>query len=251
MPQTQTVDLFPTLRQRLRISPSQSSVAASLPVLFFGDALNARVATIGLNPSKREYLDAKGEPLGGLKQRFATTTCLGAASREDLSDAQADAAIKRMQSYYDPDKPVYDSYFRHLCNFLDGLGAGFNERSAAHLDLVQESTDPTWSNLSASEQTALLTRDLPFLDWQLNNFKTLEIVICTGKTVSDRVRPLVTIDNEQIDKTKLLRWWHGSASLADGRVLKIGGWNYPLHQPNGLGSDGERKLGKMFADAFR
>jgi hypothetical protein len=44
------VDLMPKLRQRVRIEPSISSVEASLPVLFFGDALRARVTTVGPEP---------------------------------------------------------------------------------------------------------------------------------------------------------------------------------------------------------
>jgi hypothetical protein len=48
--------LVPTLRERLRVEPGRSSVDGSLPVLFFGDALSALVATIGLNPSKFEYI---------------------------------------------------------------------------------------------------------------------------------------------------------------------------------------------------
>jgi uracil-DNA glycosylase len=243
-------DLFPRLRQRLRAAPSQSSVAGSLPVLFFGDALRARVATIGLNPSKREYLNKQGEPLTGDDQRFATTTSLGVSSRLDLSDTQSDSAIEIMRSYYDANRPVYDSYFRHLSHFLNGMGASFRERSAAHLDLVQESTDPPWSGLDASERATLLNQDLPFLTWQLNNLPALEVVICTGKTVSDGVRPLLTINDEETGLAKRLKWWHGSARLADGRPLKVGGWNLPLHQPTGLGSDGERVLGETFAEAL-
>ncbi len=115
-------DLISTLRQRIRISPSASSVAASLPVIFFGDALSARVATVGLNPSKFEYLDHNGKALSGPDQRFASTTSLGVLSRKELSDVQADQAINVMRSYYDDGKPVYGSYFRHLKNFLIGMG---------------------------------------------------------------------------------------------------------------------------------
>ena len=59
-----TIDaLMPTLRERLRIASSLSSVDSSLPILFFGDALTARVATIGLNPSKFEFVGRTGRTL--------------------------------------------------------------------------------------------------------------------------------------------------------------------------------------------
>jgi hypothetical protein len=55
-------DFFPKLRwvtdarqaklyERLRRPPSPATVPGALPVLFFGDLLQAEVATVGLNPS--------------------------------------------------------------------------------------------------------------------------------------------------------------------------------------------------------
>jgi hypothetical protein len=218
-------------------------------VLFFGDALSARVATIGLNPSKREYLAPNGEPLSDRKQRFATTMLLGAAAREELSDAQADQAIHIMRSYYDLGKPVFGSYFRHLTNLLDGMGASYRSRSATHLDLVQESTDPVWSSLSPDERSALLTRDLPFLTWQLENLPRLEAAICAGKTVSEQLRAQVHVEVRETGTMKRIRWWLGTAHLTK-RALPIGGWNYPLDRPTGLGTAGEIELGRMFARAL-
>jgi hypothetical protein len=42
------------LPERLRWGPWESSVPGSLPVLFFGDIFQAKAATVGLNPSRRE-----------------------------------------------------------------------------------------------------------------------------------------------------------------------------------------------------
>jgi hypothetical protein len=52
-------DLTPELRAelyaRLCRPPSKSTAPESLPILFFGNLLNAEVATVGINPSCREY----------------------------------------------------------------------------------------------------------------------------------------------------------------------------------------------------
>lgn len=48
------------LHERLRAAPAPATVAGSLPLLFFGDLLMARVVTVGLNPSNREYVDEQG-----------------------------------------------------------------------------------------------------------------------------------------------------------------------------------------------
>lgn len=242
-----TAELISTLRDRIRVSPHKSSVSASLPVLFFGDALSARVATIGLNPSKFEYLDRSGTILSGRERRFASTISLGALSREELSDDQADRAIEVMRSYYEDGKPVYGSYFRHLENFLAGMGASYGGRSAAHLDLVQEPTDPVWNCLSPSERSALLDRDLPFLIWQLEHLPRLEAVACAGKTVSDQLRAHAVVDVKKSGVMKRIRWWLGTAHIGQ-RDLPVGGWNYPLDRPTGLGTAGEIELGKMFAE---
>ncbi len=101
-----------SLRARLRRPPSGSTVPGTLPVLFFGDLLQAEVASIGLNPSDQEYLTRDGHMLSGDAQRFATLASLGAVDRASLTDAQCDEAIEWMRAYYDPGKPIYGSWFK-------------------------------------------------------------------------------------------------------------------------------------------
>jgi hypothetical protein len=53
------------VEQRLRRPPSSDSmvVAGSTPVIAFGNPGGARVATLGLNPSRQEFLDVSGNEL--------------------------------------------------------------------------------------------------------------------------------------------------------------------------------------------
>src|SRR5215216_4720581 len=102
------------LRDRLRTASAPATVSGSLPVLFFGDLLSARAVTVGLNPSDQEFLDRQGRLLTGAAQRFATVGSLGAGSRGELSDDQCDEAIRWMRGYFDPDRPVYGSWFNAL-----------------------------------------------------------------------------------------------------------------------------------------
>jgi len=53
-----TADQQAIINERLRCTPSLSSVRHSLPVLFFGDLFTARIATVALNPSWQEYLSS-------------------------------------------------------------------------------------------------------------------------------------------------------------------------------------------------
>src|SRR5215203_2266945 len=99
------------LRNRLRAAPAPATVSGSLPVPFFGDLLSARAVTVGLNPSGQEFLDRHGRLLTGAAQRFATLDSLGARSRDELTDDQCDEAVRWMRGYFDPDRPVYGSWF--------------------------------------------------------------------------------------------------------------------------------------------
>lgn len=157
------------LLDRLRTEPILSTVPGSQSVLLFGDAFAATITTIGLNPSKQEYLSQQGEELASSQRRFEALSSLAAASRTSLSDRQEDTAIERMRCYFNPDRPVY-GWFGGLSRVVEGLGMSFRDRTAVHLDLVQEATAPVWSQLTKAdpEQAAsVLRRDLPFLQQQI------------------------------------------------------------------------------------
>lgn len=233
------------LHARLRRPPSPYSVPGSLPVLFFGDLASARIVTVGLNPSDQEYTDGSGELLTRSRQRFATLHSLGTTDRPSLDDTQCDEAIDRMRRYFDPGRPVY-RWFVPVQRVVEGLGASLTGGTAAHLDLVQEATDPTWSSLGGidgSAQARLLARDLPFLDWQIRTFP-MRAVICNGKTVSAHVRHRLNVDVDETGALARIKWWVGSASV-NGRLVRFAGWNMPLQRPTGLGAAGERELGVL------
>jgi hypothetical protein len=214
-------------------------------VLFFGDIFSAKVATVGLNPSDKEYTDPHGGLLSGSAQRFATLTSLGASDRSSLSDEQCDEAVRCMQAYHDTGNPVY-RWFAPLERLLSGLGVSLGGRTAGHLDLVQEATSPTWSMLAKDERDRLLAADLPFLEWQIRTFP-LMAVICTGRSASEHVRRVLNVPIEETGVMARIKWWTGHAVL-DGRRVGFAGWNIPLQRPTGLGAVGERTLGQLLGE---
>lgn len=218
-------------------------------MLFFGDLPNAWVASVGLNPSKFEYLDRSGRELTGSFRRFETLSSLEAPSRQALTDAQTERARATMLAYFQPGKPAY-SWFDHLNRVLGGLGVSYQAGTGAHLDLVQEATDPTWSTLAKDrpgEASDLLRTDLPFLRWEIEAFR-IRLLLCNGRTVFDEVIGLL---GGHVVKTGILRrvtWWVGTAGVAD-RTVGLAGWNIPLVRPTGLGSRGESELGAILGTA--
>lgn len=243
-----TVAEHPSLVERLRAAPSQSSVPGSLPVLFFGDLMSARLATVGLNPSRQEFLSPKSVELEGPLRRFETLGSLGASSRAALSAEQSERAIRRMRAYFTPGKPVY-SWFASLVRVVEGMGASFESGSAAHLDLVQEATDPVWSQLSdvrPEEAVSLLASDLPFLKWQIEAYP-LDAVVCTSARVLREVTRMMAARRIDGGTLARVRWEVWAAETGRGSV-GIAGWNIPLVRPTGLDKAGHRELGKLLAD---
>jgi hypothetical protein len=184
--------------------------------------------------------------LAGPTQRFATMRSLRAADRSSLSEEHCAEAVEWMRNYYEPGKPVYGSWFNALSRVIEGFGASFRARSAAHLDLIQESTRPVWSDLDPAERETLLKQDLPFLAWQVRAFP-LRAVICTGKTVSAHVRRQLGVVVEEEGTMARIKWWIGHSDV-DGRRVGFAGWNLPLARPTSLGREGEIALGKLLAE---
>lgn len=239
-----SADIMDRLQERLRLPASPSTVPRSLPVLFFGDLLSARVATVGLNPSRREYTDRHLRELEGPKRRFETLASLGADDRASLSKAQCGKAIDTMRGYFDEGKPAY-SWFTPMGHVLAGLGVSYTRREACHLDLVQESTDPTWSRLAAErphEARALLAQDLPFLQWEMAAFP-LDVIVCNGRSVVDTLIAETQAQVVAYEKPSRFAWTVAIVDL-DGRRIGIVGWNIPLTRPTGLTSQGLVELGE-------
>lgn len=240
-------DVEKGLLERLRRGPSASSVPGSLPVLFFGDILRAKAATVGLNPSIREYLDEKGLELTGDERRFETLSSLGAEDRMSLTDEKAWRAIGGMRGYYQGN--VYAGWFSRMGRVLEGGGHDY-KRDAVHLDLVQEATDPTWSALGRAnreEHDALREQDLPFLRWLIETFP-LRLLLADGKTALNGVAEITGADLVPVDRLGKLDVYAGTAYLGDREVM-VGGWNLTLAR-GGLSAEQDRRLGKMIGDAL-
>lgn len=243
MPQSQPKFFF----DRLRTDPIQSTVPGSLPVLFFGDPWSSGIATIGINPSRKEYLSNDGRELDGTQRRFETLHSLAASTRRSLDEGQAKTAIERTRRYFDSNMPVY-SWFDDLSHVVEGLGFSFHDRSAAHLDLVQEATDPVWSELIKTDRAqaeAVLRQDLLFLRRQIEQF-AFNTLVCTSARVLREVSQMLGVRVKTSGTWARLRWTIGTAELPRGPI-GIVGWNIPLKRPTGLTRDGPRQFGKLLA----
>ena len=188
---------WPThLLERARRAPDLDlcAVPGSTAVVAFGDPVQARVATLGINPSSAEFLDTSGVLLAGDQRRLATLDSLGVTRHDALTLEHAEAIVDDSARYFDR-RPYH--WFTPLDDILrEALGATYHDRSACHLDLVQVATSPLWGALPADIQDDLVRADVPFLRQQLVE-TPFDIVVVNGQSVRSAV-----------ERAGLVRWQH-------------------------------------------
>ena len=155
-------------------------VVGSTPVVAFGDFRRARVATLGLNPSKSEFLNTYGQELIGADRRLATLASLGVDLLDHASDTVVAEVVADCIGYFQ--RNPYRRWFDQLQRILDPLGVSYYNGSAAHLDLVQWATDPVWRHLSPPTRARLLRDDAAFLRQQLEN-EQIAVLLLNGRSV--------------------------------------------------------------------
>ena len=163
-------------------------VAFSTPVVSFGNPNNARVVTVGINPSSSEFQVAgkSKNPLPVGKKRLVDTEILGIVAPKSLSRDQAIKVIEGCYSYFET-KNHYD-WFGHLNSNMNAyFKADYYDGSAAHLDLVQWATYPVWGGITSEETKDLLLRaDVEFLNYQIN-MRKYDAIYLNGASVFEQL----------------------------------------------------------------
>ena len=138
--------------QRFANDPCVRPVAASMPILYFGDSRlyldsTCRVVTVGLNPSLAEF------PEHAPTSRFASVTALPTTLASGLTTTDYRYAL---DAYFRTDPYRWFNCFRSV---LRGLHASYDDTQpnrALHTDLCSPlATNPTWSGLSWQAQRKL------------------------------------------------------------------------------------------------
>ena len=157
----------------------------SSPIPVFGDILNAEIATLGLNPSNREFVNANGTELTGEERRFPTLYSLGIKKWEDASQKEFEIIEESCSSYFENNP--YDRWFKILDDLLSGVSSSYYKgmpKVACHLDLVPFTTSKKWSELNNTQQKSLLNYSESFFLSLLEN-SNINTLILNGQTVVD------------------------------------------------------------------
>ena len=179
----------------------------SSPVPFFGDAEKALVATLGLNPSNREFEDKDGEELKGYGRRFQTLRSLEISSWEDARIEHAEKVYRSCQNYFEINP--YGQWFNALERIMEGIPASYYNRkkhTACHLDLVPYATFEKWGALSSNKKSMLVRTSVDPLISILKSTK-IRLIILNGKSVVDYFELVSGVKlNQKIEPSfKLLR----------------------------------------------
>lgn len=157
------------------------------PVLSFGNLSQAKVATLGLNPSNREFVDIAGNELQGTDRRFHTLDSLGLKRWSDINQEQL-TKIQDSCNYYFEGNP-YDSWFKALNKLIAGTNASYYGMfaEACHLDLVPYATACKWVQLSTKQRSALLKCSGDALGMLIKE-SDVDVLILNGQSVIEQLQ---------------------------------------------------------------
>lgn len=190
------------LLQRLNLNRSTEVdiIPWSSPVLSFGDLSSARIATLGLNPSNREFVDTRGQELDGPARRFPTLKSLGLASWSDASDHDTATIWQACCEYFH--RNPYDGWFRQLDYLLGSTGTTYYSGGACHLDLIPYATSQKWTNLARAQRVLLLSIAGDTLGLLLRPSR-IKILVLNGRSVVDAFEAL---SGSKLESQSMTAW---------------------------------------------
>jgi len=197
-------------------------LGSSIPVLFFGHATTAKVATVGINPSSREFVTGKGDPLSLPRFFIPSTPCNG----NPLQEIEAISTVQSMFAYFDT-HPY--KWFDGPTAFLDSMGTSFINGTAVHTDIASPyATCEPWGQLSHDQQETLEEHGFDLWKRTISKIPNLQAIVGMGK----RWRSL-PIDFDNIPLSTILGTTTPNALspikhghwIVDGRDITVYWWS--------------------------
>lgn len=172
------------------------------PVPAFGSLSNSKVATLGLNPSNREFVDERGVELTGEMRRFHTLHSLGLSGWDEVDSRHLEMIIESCNSYFSANP--YDRWFKKLDKIVQGTFTSYYDclNSACHLDLVPYATKKKWADLSKEQRSKLLNIAGNTLA-QLLQESSIRVLILNGQSVVECFEEIASI---RLNKKKIDTW---------------------------------------------
>ena len=235
----------------------------SCPVPSFGDLSRSRVATLGLNPSNREFVDELGKELEGSSRRFHTLGSLRLKSWADVDSRHLELIVNSCANYFTGNP--YDRWFRKLDQVVAGTGASYYDAAdmACHLDVIPYATDRKWMELTSGQRSALLSAAGDTLALLLRG-SPVRTLILNGRSVVEHFQDIagVSLEREQMDGWSLRRESTGDvkgiayfgtvdalSGIPLGHNIRILGFNHNLQSSFGVTTKAIHSIRRWIARA--
>ncbi|QOG04877.1 hypothetical protein IHE43_04340 [Flavobacterium sp. MDT1-60] len=189
----------------------------SSPVICFGNIDNSQVATLGINPSNREFVDLSGFELQNEHRRFHTLDSLGLLKWDDYKIEHLNKISESCIEYFN--RNPYDNWFKKLDYLISGSDASyyFPISNACHLDLIPYATSKKWSHLSIEQKILLLELCDDTLGHLIKN-SPIKYLILNGQTVVDNLQKIALV---KLQKENVQEW-----DLKRKGVYSVKGYSY-------------------------
>lgn len=195
---------LPTLIDRLSAPALTEAnvIPWGCPVPSFGDLSCSTIATLGLNPSKREFVDESGNELDGPFRRFHTLNSLGLARWSDADARHFQLIVDSCRAYFF--RNPYDGWFKKLDYLISGTRASYYDASAkaCHLDLIPFATACKWTELTRHQRSSLLAVAGDTLGLLLRDSQ-VQLLILNGNSV---VKQFQSIAGIHLEKRAMRNW---------------------------------------------
>jgi hypothetical protein len=198
----------------------------SCPVPAFGDLSASFVATLGLNPSNREFVDETGKELEGTSRRLHTLNSLGLAQWSDADTGHLQLLEEACRRYFF--RNPYNDWFRSLDQLIAGTTTSYYGlfAGACHLDLIPYATRRKWTDLTIRQRSVLLAMAGNTLGSLLRD-SPIRLVIVNGKTVIESLRRITCTEFDRV---------------------VMGGWTLPRRAGSGVAGFAYRGIVQRLAE---
>lgn len=172
------------------------------PVPFFGHVESASIATVGINPSNREFVGTDGNELSDRARRLPTLSSLDLPTWSQADFNSLRTILSACREYFE--RNPYDGWFRCLDRLIEPTGHSYySPRSnACHLDIVPWATSSKWGTLSSNARKQLVERTAIVLAWLIAS-SSLTMLVLNGQEV---VRQFEALLGHSMDFQRVRDW---------------------------------------------
>lgn len=191
-----------TLLGVLETDANPDVIGWGCPVPFFGHLESARLATVGINPSNREFVGTDGAELAGDERRLPTLGSLGLSSWSQADAAALRSILLACRQYFE--RNPYGGWFGSLQRIIELTGHSYYapRSDACHLDIIPWATVGKWGMLSSAARRQLTHRAAEVLA-DIVACSPLSMLILNGQQV---VSQFEVLTGRRLDARRIPDW---------------------------------------------